>query len=158
MRKILCFINNLQKCTKKTDYFFIPFIFAAVLFASQPAAPGEPAAFLVREGGFSLSIETYKERDGWTPLVLSSAALEFRLWMNRRGEVKELRRDSLPAVFTIDLDAGQLLLYGQVLPFEIYEHNGVRIRLRLLERGRPLRFSVGRRGQRTRPLGERRQV
>jgi hypothetical protein len=59
-----------------------------------------------------LSIETYKEKDGWTPVVLSIGDLEVSLWMNTSGQVTEMQKDGfrpIHSVFTINLTTYEML-------------------------------------------------
>lgn len=91
--------------------------------------------FLLEEGTpIYLSIESYQERDGWTPLVLSVGDVNCLLWMDEAGNVSEQRApgDQLAVpVCSIDIQTQSLVKNADSLAFELYEQNNVRTRWRL---------------------------
>lgn len=92
-----------------------------------------------------LAIESYKEKNDWTPLVLSLGNLELHLWLSKDGLVRERKEDilhQLPPVFRINMDKKQLLLEKRCYPFVVYEQDRVRTRMRLIEKNIRVRLEI----------------
>lgn len=113
-----------------------------VLFFLNPVFPGSAAendegteAFiLLKDSPIFLSFETYKMKDGWTPVVLSVGELDVMLWLDASGRVTEMREPHghvLDPVCFIDGSTRNLYKGADGLVFDVYEKNQVRTRWRL---------------------------
>ncbi|MFC2156110.1 hypothetical protein ACFLRB_06450, partial [Acidobacteriota bacterium] len=94
-----------------------------------------------------LSIESYKKKDGRTPVFLSIGELELALWLDKEGRVSERKEDNphlLPPLFIIDFNTRQIRFAGEYFPFFISEQNRVRTRLRFIERDIQVRLELSR--------------
>jgi hypothetical protein len=94
-----------------------------------------------------ISIETYMEKDGWTPVVLSVCGLDIFLWMDASGKVSEMQpvdSRSLAPLFFIDLDYPVLSSDEWSTELEIYEQNEIRIRLQALKADIPVLLRLDR--------------
>jgi hypothetical protein len=119
----------------------VVFVWIALLLLSlSPVFPGTGSnkateTFLLTEDSpICLSFESYKEKDGWTPVVLSLGELECLLWMDEAGRVTEMRESgghSVEPVCSIDVLAQSLVKDADSLNFEVYEQNNIRTRWRL---------------------------
>ena len=94
-----------------------------------------------------ISIETYKQKDGWTPVVLSLCGLDIFLWMDVSGKVSEMRpvdSRSFAPLFFINLDSAVLSSDEWSTELEIYEQNEIRIRLQALKADIPVLLRLDR--------------
>lgn len=94
-----------------------------------------------------LSIESYKEKDGWTPVVLSIGDLEVSLWMNTNGQVTEMQKDGfrpIHSVFTINLTTYEMLVGERNFNLMISEQNRVRQRMSLFDKNVPVVLKINR--------------
>lgn len=92
-----------------------------------------------------IAIESYKETKGWKPLVLTLGKIELFLWVDREGRVRERKEDERlhhPPLFIVDFAKRRLRFEGHGFPFDIYERNPVRTRLRLLEKNIPVHLEI----------------
>lgn len=94
-----------------------------------------------------ISIETYKQIDGWIPVVLSLCGLDISLWMDASGNVSEMQpvdSRSFAPLFFIDLDYLVLSSDEWSTELEIYEQNKVRTRLQALKADIPVLLRLDR--------------
>jgi len=94
-----------------------------------------------------ISIETYKQIDGWTPVVLSLCGLDIFLWMDASGKVSEMQpvdSRSLAPLFFIDLDYPVLSSDEWSTELEVYEQNEIRTRLKTLKSDIPVLLRLDR--------------
>ena len=92
-----------------------------------------------------LSIESYKEKDGWTPVVLSIGDLRISLWMDTNGQVTEMQMDEFcPAhsVFTINLTTYEMRVGERNFNLIISEQNRVRMRMSLFDKNVPVMLKI----------------
>jgi hypothetical protein len=119
------------------------FLFVVVLalaFALPAAAGGgtqRDLLYLQNGSGVRVSIETYRAKEGWTPVIVSVAGAEVAALMDEKGRVvqtwaKGLDKHDL-ALFTIELDKGRILLGGEAHAILVYEQNPIRMRFRLAD-------------------------
>jgi len=94
-----------------------------------------------------ISIETYKQINGWIPVVLSLCGLDISLWMDASGNVSEMQpvdSRSFAPLFFIDLDYLVLSSDEWSTELEIYEQNKVRTRLQALKADIPVLLRLDR--------------
>ena len=94
-----------------------------------------------------LSIENYKEKDGWTPVVLSIGNLTISLRMNTNGQVTEIQMDEFrPAhsAFTINLTTYEMSVEERNFNLIISEQNRVRMRMSLFDQNVPIMLKINR--------------
>lgn len=114
----------------------------------RPATRGE-WVFLQSGPGLRISIESYKARQGWTPVTVSIGGTELRLTMDGQGRVVHEWAKGLATrgqtLFTIALDAGRVTIGREAHPIRVYERNGARTRLMFVESeiALPLRLDEG---------------
>jgi hypothetical protein len=119
------------------------FLFVVVLalaFALPAAAGGgtqRDLLYLQNGSGVRVSIETYRAKEGWTPVIVSVAGAEVSAAMDAKGRVFRNGADArdgrgLP-LFTIELEKGRILIGRESHATNVYEQNAVRTRLRLVE-------------------------
>lgn len=82
-----------------------------------------------------VSIESWWERNGWIPVVLSFGTLQVSLPVNA---------DDLAAAGGGETGISEMLVGDINLLFDIYEHNPVRTRMRLLDKNMPVTFKINR--------------
>ena len=82
-----------------------------------------------------VSIESWWERNGWIPVVFSSGTLQVSLPVNAAD---------LAAAGGGETGISEMLFGDINLPFDIYEHNPVRTRMRLLDKNMPVTFKINR--------------
>ena len=93
------------------------------------------------------SIESYRQINGWTPVVLFSGDLELALRMNKAGQVFEWISEDyskIQPLFTIDFRCEEIRLGQRHFPFLIYEQNPVRTRIRFLHEDEPVTLGINR--------------
>ncbi|MCI0471067.1 MAG: hypothetical protein L0Y73_05360, partial [Candidatus Aminicenantes bacterium] len=117
------------------------------LFTLPPVHPGKGNidTFLISCKNIRLAIESYKEKNGWTPLVLSLENIELHFWSGKDGLVRERKEDilqGLPPVFRVDMETKRLALEKQSYPFVVYEQDRVRTRMRLIEKNIRVRLEI----------------
>ena len=94
-----------------------------------------------------LSIETYKEKDGWTPVVLSIGDLRISLWMDSNGQVTETQTDEYRpdrSVFTINLSTYEMRVGERNFHLIVSEQNRVRQRMSLFDKNIPVVLKINR--------------
>jgi hypothetical protein len=119
---------------------FLFVVLLALAFALPAMADGVPQRdFLYLQNGSDLriSIETYRAKGGWTPVIVSVAGAEVSAVMDEKGRVvhtwaKGLDKHGL-ALFTIELDKGRILLGRETHAILVYEQNPIRMRFRLTD-------------------------
>lgn len=87
--------------------------------------------------GFSISIESYREANGWTPMVLCFGDLEIAVAVSTRQLVAE----------GIDALVNEILTDPIDLDFILYEQNPVRTRLCLADETVPITMKLNRENQ-----------
>ncbi len=107
--------------------------------------------YMQNGSGVRVSIETYRAKAGWTPVVLSLGGTSVSAVMDRNGRVvhdwaKGQDKRGV-ALFTIELEKGRILLGREAHSIRIYEQNGVRTRFEIAEGAiaLPLRLGQGNR-------------
>ncbi|MBN1224309.1 MAG: hypothetical protein JXB23_13765 [Candidatus Aminicenantes bacterium] len=102
-----------------------------------------PETFLLKgKNLISLSIESYKLKDGWAPVVLSLGEIDFLFWMDVNGQVKERKRMDSPSLFALDAGVQEMIIGGVTIPMEIRSESTARMRLRPLEENVPVAMSI----------------
>ena len=94
-----------------------------------------------------ISIETYKQIDGWTPVILSLCGLDIFLWMDASGKVSEMQpvdSRSFAPLFFIDLGYPVLSSDQWSTELEVYEKNEIRTRFRALKTDIPVLLRLDR--------------
>jgi hypothetical protein len=94
-----------------------------------------------------LSIESYKEKGGWTPVVLSIGDLEVSLWMNASGQVAEMQMDEsrpVHSIFRINLSKYEMMIGKRNFNLIISEQNRVRQRMSLFNKNVPFVLKINR--------------
>jgi hypothetical protein len=128
---------------KQTKIFAVLFLSVFFIGFGQQNKPGNAKSFLIRENAeMRISLETYKEIDGWMPLVISMEEIEFDLWINSAGEVTELwtgNNENFIPLFRIDLASNVIVFPAQkssalaeqknFCAFTVTESNPVRTRI-----------------------------
>lgn len=123
---------------------FVYFLLVLILFSAE--LPGDESnglagTFMLHENArIYLSFETYKMKDGWTPLVLSIGDINCLLWMDASGSVSERREThghGIAPLFFINPLNQTLGKSADMLYFDVYEQNPVRSRWRLSSYGTP---------------------
>jgi hypothetical protein len=84
---------------------------------------------------FRVSIESYMERNGWIPVVLSFGDLEVCVPVNTRD---------LASPAGVEYGISKMLFGDSDFLFAIYEQNPVRTRMRLLEKSTPVILRINR--------------
>lgn len=84
-----------------------------------------------------ISIETYRAKGGWTPVVVSLGGASVSAVMDSEGRVvhswsKGFGKRGIP-LFTIELEQGRIMLGREAHSIRIYEQNGVRTRFEIAE-------------------------
>lgn len=86
---------------------------------------------------FSVSIESYRETNGWTPVVLCFGDLEIALKVKSQqlaaGDINSLVNE----ILTVPVE----------LHFNVYEKNPVRTRMRLMDESVPITLKLNRKNQ-----------
>jgi hypothetical protein len=117
------------------------FVVLLALALALPAAAGggtqRDLLYLQNGSGVRVSIETYRAKEGWTPVIVSVAGAEVSAAMDAKGRVFRNGADArdgrgLP-LFTIELEKGRILIGRESHATNVYEQNAVRTRLRLVE-------------------------
>lgn len=123
-------------------------IIALVSFVFSTQLKYETEIFALQDSTpLRISIETYMEKDGWTPVVLSLGGMDIFLWMDASGKVSEMRWEDSGAfapLFFINLDSAVLSSDEWSTELEIYEQNKVRTRLQGLELDIPILLRIQR--------------
>ena len=93
--------------------------------------------YLQNGSNLRISIETYRARDGWTPVIVSVAGAEVSAVMDSKGRVvhewaKGLDKHSIP-LFTIELDKGRVMLAREAHGVQVFEQNNMRTRFEIAE-------------------------
>ncbi|MBP8259186.1 MAG: fibronectin type III domain-containing protein [Verrucomicrobia bacterium] len=81
-----------------------------------------------------ICVDHYLTRaDGWSPIEVRVAELDFTLWMDARGWVHEYRQTAAPynRLFRLDLEREVLERDGRAMKLAVREDSDVRLRLRL---------------------------
>lgn len=81
-----------------------------------------------------IGVDHYLTRaDGWSPIEVRVAEMDFTLWMDARGSVHEFRQTAAPRnrLFRLDLARGVLERNGRATALAVREDSAVRLRLRL---------------------------
>jgi hypothetical protein len=117
--------------------------------ASSRGATQSNWVYLQNGSNLRISIETYRSRQGWTPVTVSVAGAEVSAVMDGQGRVvhewaKGLDKHGIP-LFTIDLEKGRVMLGREAHAIRIYEQNGVRTRFEIADGAiaLPLRLGEG---------------
>lgn len=110
---------------------------AFVLPVSSRGATQSNWVYLQSGSNLRISIETYRAREGWTPVIVSVAGADVSAVMDGNGRVvhewaKGQDKRSLP-LFTIELDKGIILLGREAHAIVVYEQNPMRMRFRLAD-------------------------
>ncbi len=122
--------------------FFMVFIVLSLLHPRiEPGHTGsvEPdnftGTFVIQEDGcVRLSIESYRERNGWIPVIISFGDLEVSASVNSGSLATAGAEHRISE-----------MLFGDIyLLFDIYKHNPVRTRMRLLDKNIPVTFKINR--------------
>lgn len=121
-------------------------ILALVSFVFPAQFKYETEIFVLQENApLRISIETYKQEDGWTPVVLSLSGMDIFLWMDASGEVSELQSEvsrAFAPLFFIDLENLELSAEEWSIGLKIYEQNEVRTRLQALKSDIPVLLRI----------------
>lgn len=124
--------------------FFMVFIVSSLLHPRiEPGYTGSgesdnfTGTFVIQEDGcVRLSIESYREKNGWIPVIISFGDLEVSASVNN---------GSLAAAASGAEHMISEMLFGDIyLLFDIYEHNPVRTRMRLLDKNMTVTFKINR--------------
>ncbi len=81
-----------------------------------------------------ICVDHYLTRaDGWSPIEVRVAEMDFTLWMDARGWVHEFRQTAAPhnRLFRLDLEREVLERDGRAMKLAVREESDVRLRLRL---------------------------
>ena len=123
-------------------------ILALVSFVFSAQLKYETEIFALQESApLRISIETYKQKDGWTPVVLSLGGMDIFLWMDARGGVSDRQPEysrAFAPLFFIDLENLELSSEEWSMGLRIYEQNEVRTRLQALESDIPVLLRIQR--------------
>jgi hypothetical protein len=115
-------------------YFFLVLILFSVELSGDESNRLAGTFMLHENARIYLSFESYKMKDGWTPLVLSLDGIDCLLWMDASGNVSEGREThghGIAPLFFIDPLNLTLGKGADVLYFDVYEQNPTRSRWRL---------------------------
>ncbi len=93
--------------------------------------------YLQNGSGVRVSIETYRAKGGWTPVIVSMAGAEVSAVMDSKGRVVQAWAKGFDkrglTLFTIELEKGRVLLGREAHAVQVYEQNNVRTRLQIAE-------------------------
>lgn len=93
--------------------------------------------YMQNGSGVRISIETYRAKEGWTPVIVSVAGAEVSAMMDSKGRVVQAWAKGLDkrglTLFTIELDKGRVAFGNEAHAVRVYEQNNVRTRLRIAE-------------------------
>jgi hypothetical protein len=121
----------------KRFLFVVVLALALALPATGRGETRRDLIYLQKGSDLRISIETYRAKEGWTPVIVSVAGAEVSAVMDEKGRVvqtwaKGLDKHGL-ALFTIELDKGRILLGREAHAILVYEQNPIRMRFRLAD-------------------------
>jgi hypothetical protein len=85
-------------------------------------------------GRLHISLEHHKEKDGYTPVLISTGGLRILKWMDRNGSVRDrigYHSGYQTPLFRIDLNEWRILSGMETIPFEITVQDNIRTRMRI---------------------------
>lgn len=108
---------------------------ASGLWTLEAGAAGRVLSESVSPAVMTISVEHYKEWNGWTPVLLTTGELTVMLWHDAEGRVFEFWGDKMSLhapVFTLDEVKHRLLMAGRAHACGAPERSGLRSRYNIL--------------------------
>lgn len=125
----------MKKGISVLSLLFMAILLTKGTFPDQKVNRHEVETFTIRQSyPLLISIDHYREKDGWTPVVIVVGGMKFMKWMNSEGVVTDIRRKtstSIMPIFWIDLNQRQLLVNYAVIPLNIMRHDKMSTRVRI---------------------------
>jgi len=132
--------------------FSIFFCFSIQIFSEIPGN-NEEIFFIDNGKPIIVSIETYKNRENYTPVTLRFLGLDLRYWLDEAGNVKTSPRSRESAKsIKIDMNNGEMELNNHIYPLVVIAENSVRSVFRVGTRSIPMEMRLDKKTQQGRIL------